>query len=58
MASQCPWKKNSGLIVIDILKENQLKDKHVTNQRKKCNKKKDIVTFLSNDMKVRGSYEH
>ena len=58
MASQCPWKKNSGLIVIGILKENQLKDKYVTNQRKKCNKKKDIVTFLSNDMKVRGSYEH
>ena len=51
-------KKNSGLVVIGILKENQLKDKYVTNQRKKCNKKKDIVTFLSNDMKVRGSYEH
>ena len=51
-------KKNSGLVVIGILKENQLKDKYVTNQRKKCNKKKDIVTYLTNDMKVRGSYDH
>ena len=34
-----------------FLKEHQLKDKYVT-KWKKCNKKKDIVTFLSNDSKV------
>ena len=25
---------------------------------KTCNEKKDIVTFLSNNSKVRGNYEH
>ena len=52
MASQCPLKK---LVVIDIFQENQLKDKYVTNKmEKKCNEKKDIVIFLSNNLKVRG----
>ena len=60
MASQCPWKKKSfGHVVIGIFHENQLKDKYVTNKmEKKCNGKKDIVIFLSNNLKVRGNYEH
>ena len=53
-------KKNpSGHVVIGIFQENQLKDKYVTNKmEKKCNEKKDIVIFLSNNLKVRGNYEH
>ena len=45
MASQCPC----------IFQENQLKDKYVTNKWKKCNEKKDVVTFLSNNSKVGGN---
>ena len=46
-------KISSGL---SILKENQLKDKCVTNKmEKKCKEKKDIVTFLSNNSKGRGN---
>ena len=44
-------KISSGLAVIGILKENQVK-------WKKCNKKKDIVTILSNNSKVRGNCEY
>ena len=51
-------KKNSSeLIVMGIFQGNQLKDKYITNE-KKCNENKDIVTFLSNNSKVRGNYEH
>ena len=36
MAPQSQWKKiSSGLRVIGILKENQLKDKYVTNKMEK-----------------------
>ena len=31
---------------------------YVTNKMEKCNEKKDTVTFLSNNLKVRGNYEH
>ena len=41
-------KYSSGLVVIGIFQENQLKD----------NEKKDIVTFLSNNSNIRGNYEH
>ena len=52
-------KISSGHVVIGIFQENQLKDKYLTNKmEKKCNEKKDIVIFLSNNLKVRGNYEH
>ena len=47
-------KISSGLAVIGILKENQLKDKYLINKWKMCNKKKDVGTFLSSNLKVRG----